>query len=33
MKEHDRKQFVAAMEKEVKDQSENGNFTIVKKST
>jgi hypothetical protein len=33
MKEPDSKEFVAAMEKEVKDQSENGNFTIVKQST
>jgi hypothetical protein len=33
MKEHDRKQFIAVMEKEVKDQSKNGKFSIVKRST
>ncbi len=33
MRQHNRKQFVAAMLKEVKDQSDNGNFSIVHKST
>ncbi len=33
MKEPDRKEFVAAMNKEVKDQSENGNFSIEKRSS
>jgi hypothetical protein len=33
MKEHDRNQFVEAMQKEVKDQSKNGNFSIVKRLT
>jgi hypothetical protein len=32
MKEHDRKQFIKAMEKEVKDQTKKGNFSIVKRS-
>lgn len=32
MQEPDRKQFVEAMEKEVRDQSENGNFTVMPKS-
>ena len=33
MREPDRKEFVTAMQKEIKDQSDNGNFTIVKRST
>jgi hypothetical protein len=33
MKEHNHNQFVEAMQKEVKDQSENGNFSIVKRLT
>jgi hypothetical protein len=33
MKEHDQKEFVAAMDKEVKDQSKNENFSIVKRTT
>ena len=32
MKEVDKKEFVKAMEKEVKDQMDNGNFTIVHRS-
>ena len=32
MKEPDRKEFVTAMQKEVKDQYENGNFTVLHKS-
>ena len=32
MREHDRKQFLQAMKKEVHDQMENGNFSIVKRS-
>jgi hypothetical protein len=32
MKEPDKKQFVKAMQKEVRDQMENGNFTVMHKS-
>jgi hypothetical protein len=33
MKEHDQKKFITAMQKEVQDQLENGNFSIVHIST